>query len=294
MKKIIILTVGFLSMIICLFSSCTPEPLPLKIADSSPKVVVASQFAFDSSSNQNLLIVILTRSLAVGNGFTPIADSSGLNIPDELRFTNATVEVHTSSGVITCAEVDGGVYVATNISFEAGATAKLTIKQADGTLVADAITPMMTSTSFSMISLARVSNFYEVSYILDDNTKEKNWYVVNYFTGNTRDSGSVTDPGYIARKLTEQKAEFDLFTDKDFNNGTLAVRKNIGASVLDTVVVAVSSISEGYFNFLTVQKRYGSLINQIRGEALTFPTNISNGLGYFTFHQPKLYILTTD
>jgi hypothetical protein len=60
---------------------------------------------------------------------------------------------------------------------------------------------------------------------------------------------------------------------------------------LDTMAVAITEISQGYFEFLTVQKRYGKLINQIRGEAITFPSNINRGIGYFNVNQPQVSIL---
>ncbi|TAE81504.1 MAG: hypothetical protein EAY81_09705, partial [Bacteroidetes bacterium] len=102
------------------------------------------------------------------------------------------------------------------------------------------------------------------------------------------------DPKFIAKKLTEQKLDFDLFTDADFVGNKLSVTKKLPPSDFDTIAVAITEISQGYYDFLTVQKRYGKLINQLRGEALNFPTNVMGGLGYFNINQPQLYILNTE
>lgn len=281
----------FLLAIIALVS-CTPEPLDIDIPQAPSKPVMASQFVYDSNSNQSVFTITLTRTLSVTKDRAPLIDSNGVDVDENLFISGARVTLQTTSGSYELNEVDMGIYTAFNIEFQPGEVCTIEARDAEGNIILESKTTAMPVKAFSSVDIIKKDNKYILEYAFEDNLSTSNWYVVNYFTREQKDSsGQYNDPKFIAKQLTEQKLDFELYTDADFTNGMLKASKKLPETELDTMAVAITEITQGYFDFLTVQKRYGKLINQLRGEALTFPTNVGGGLGYFNINQPQLYIL---
>lgn len=275
-------------------SSCTPEPIDIEIPQAPVKPVLASQFYYDSITEQNAIVFTLSKSMSALDGRRPTIDSNGFIIDYDLLIGGAQITVTLGNDEYICQEGEKGMYYAFNVVLNNYNTCKVDVKDAAGNAILNATSIAMPEISFSSVSLITEQQNKYVTYRLQDNPSEQNWYLVNYFTKQKQDSGSYSDPKYIAKRLTEQKLDFDLYTDTDFKNGTLQVKRYLGQSGFDTIAVAVSSITNGYYNFLSAQKKYGLLVNQIKGEVINFPTNINNGLGYFTVHQPKLTILVDE
>lgn len=281
-------------MMVVIATSCTPEPLDIDVPQAPVKTVLASQFYYDSITEQNAIVFTLSKSMSALDGRRPTIDSNGMIIDHDLFITGAQITVTLGNEVYPCQEGEKGMYYAFNVVLNNYSTCKVEAKDAQGKLLLNSTTIAMPEKNFTTVNITKEQQNKYLNYTLTDNPNEQNWYLVNYFTKQKQDSGSYSDPKYIARRLTEQKLDFDLYTDTDFKNGTLQVKRFLGDTGFDTVAVAVSSITSGYHAFLTAQKKYGLLINQIKGEVINFPTNINNGLGYFTVHQPKLTILVDE
>lgn len=289
MKKYIVIGTLF---ILVLFTSCTPEPLDIDIPQVEQKPVLTSQYFFDSSSNQSVFLVILTRTLSVTNDAIPKLDSNGLNINSTYFISGARIQLSTTAGETELVEVVDGTYIAENIVFIPGEICSIDAKDERGKKIISAQTIAMPQKDFTSLSVLKVQNQLQLNYQINDNINKPNWYLVNYFVKQQNDTVTkYADPNYIARKLTEQRLDFDLYTDADFTNGLFNFSKKIPLTGFDSMAVAITEITQGYYQFLTAQKRYGKLINQLRGEAMSFPTNVNGGLGYFTLNQPKLYFL---
>jgi hypothetical protein len=279
-------------LLVIVVVSCTPQPLDIDIPEAPSKPVMASQFIYDSNSNQSVFTITLTRTLSVTKDRAPVIDSNGINVDENLFIQGAKVTLQTTGGTYELNEAELGVYIAINVGFQPGEVCKIEAKDAEGNTIVESKTIAMPVKVFSSVGIVKREDKHILEYTLEDNPSTSNWYVVNYFTREQKDSvGRYNDPKFIARQLTEQKLDFELYTDADFVNGIVKASKKLPPTDLDTMAVAVSEITKGYFDFLTVQKRYGKLINQLRGEALSFPTNVSGGLGYFNINQPQLYIL---
>lgn len=275
-------------------SSCTPEPIDIEVPQAPVKPVLASQFYYDSITEQNAIVFTLSKSMSALDGRRPTIDSNGFIIDYDLLIGGAQITVTLGNDEYICQEGEKGMYYAFNVVLNNYSTCKVDVKDAAGNSILNATSIAMPEISFSSVGLITEQQNKYVTYTIQDNPSEQNWYLVNYFTKQKQDSGSYSDPKYIAKRLTEQKLDFDLYTDTDFKNGALQVKRYLGQSGFDTIAVAVSSITNGYYNFLSAQKKYGLLVNQIKGEVINFPTNINNGLGYFTVHQPKLTILVDE
>jgi hypothetical protein len=54
------------------------------------------------------------------------------------------------------------------------------------------------------------------------------------------------------------------------------------------VIVTLSNVSKGYFDYLSARQRGGSGFAGALGEPITYPSNIVNGYGYFSSHYPSI------
>ena len=62
----------------------------------------------------------------------------------------------------------------------------------------------------------------------------------------------------------------------------------------DTIAVALSHISKGYYEYLTTRQRSAtSLFANLLAEPVNYPTNVDRGYGFFNLHLPsvQLFIL---
>lgn len=278
-----------------LLASCTPEPLDVKLPTMPSVPVLASQFYFDTITQQSAVVVTLTKSLDATDGRLPTIDSNGVIQDKSMFIQGAAITITIGANTYEFQEMDDGMYYAINVELTDFAPCKIEAKTADGKLLVESNTYAMPQKDFEQVDLTTEKGYKFLSYRLKDATNERNWYLVNYLTKQKQDSvPNYNDPRYIAKRLTEQKLDFDLYTDKDFTDGALSVRRNLGNVGYDTVALAVSEISEGYYQFLSAQKKYGALINQLKGEVINFPTNVKGGMGYFTIHQPKLRVLVVQ
>ena len=287
MKNLVLL------LIVGLMASCTPEPIDIELPQAPSKIVVSSQYAYDTISQQNVLLVVLTKSFSALENNLPVIDSTGIHINPDLLVSGATVEVITPQETITLTEGDQGMYYAVNFSYVPNQLVKLVVKDAQNNVLTEATTGTTQTKDFEYVGLQQKGANKFLNYAIKDDPNISNWYLVNYFTKQQKDSvPNYNDPRYIAKKLTEQDVSFDIYSDADFVNGTLTVEKNLGVYNYDTVVVAISEVTQSHYQFLTAQKRYGKFINQLRGEIINFPTNVKNGYGYFSANNPKVRILT--
>lgn len=125
-----------------------------------------------------------------------------------------------------------------------------------------------------------------VKYAIDD-PPGPNYYLVDYvrFDGDTNRPRNPFNFGTVENK-------FVLLTDKEFSNSHYSGRIGVNQEPGTQILFSVTNISEEYYKYLTTFKKTGSLFNQLTGEPIGFPTNVSNGYGFFTTHNP--YLITLD
>lgn len=273
-------------------ASCTPEPLPIEVPQAASKPVVATQYYYDSITQQAVFAVTLTRTIPATVAQRPRLDSNGFTVDERYLITGADVELTTSGGRIPLAEGSPGFYYTTDPPVHDHEFATVEARNNEGVLLIRAVAEMMPQMEFTSVNITGKDQELYLNYTLTDNPETPNWYLVNYFVKQEQDSsGNYTDPKYIARRLTEQKLDFDLFTDQDFTNGKLTATRKLERLQADTIAVSVSNITQGYHDFLRVQKRYGLLVNQVRGEVINFPSNVTGGMGYFNLNRPFVKVL---
>jgi hypothetical protein len=270
-------------------ASCTPEPIDIDIAQAPVKLVVTSQVV-----PGQIMVVGLTRSFsALSNGGN--ADTISDNFLDSVLVENAIVTVDHPGGTDTLYMITPGIYASINVLLTNYGIYTLRARDVVMNLEITATTQLMPQVVPDSVTpyfeyLTNDTNLF-VHYELTDIPGEENFYVVNFYRNNN-DTGASLDPNTYFAQGQNKLTSFDLITDTDFDQNGRLVRNREMTEVgyNDTIAVTVSHISKGYYEFLTAYKRSGSLINQLTGEPINFPSNVQGGYGYFNAHIPTVRI----
>jgi hypothetical protein len=282
----------FLFISICLLGSCTPDAIELDVPQAPEKIVVASQQA-----EGNYFVVVLSRSFGALEQKNTNLQNRSQPFPEELLVKNAVVELQLQGLSVHLFEVSPGVYITEEINpqYHETYTLKVTDAEKQEHIIAQTkMLPKVLLDNFNVLPVSGKQNQYTLSYSFTDLPNEQNWYVVNFYTkDNAKDSTpeNPRDIDYIARRLLEQRLDFDLISESDLQQGTYRVTKNFYSNNLDTFGITLSNISKGYYEFLSAQKKYAAITNKIRGEVINMPTNIQNGYGYFNLHTPDARVI---
>lgn len=267
---------------------CRPDPIEMDVPQSPERIVVASQ-----QVEGNYFVTVLTRSFSALENKDINLNNPDQPLPEELLVRRAEVYVVLGSERILLEEVSNGVYATQVLPQSLYSTYTLEIIDHDrggATCMAQTtMLPKVLLDTFGISPITGSGNQYMLHYAFTDNPNEQNWYVVNFYTrDNAQDttSGNPGDVDYIARRLLEQRLDFDLISEKDIRNGKFEITKKFTNNQLDTFGIALSNISKGYYEFLEAQKKYASVTNKIRGEVINMPTNVAPGYGYFNLHTP--------
>ena len=286
MKNITNILLGFWFL-----TSCTPDPIEVDIPQAPQRIVVASQ-----QIEGNSLVIVLSRTFsALENKKFDIADTTQ-PLPEELLVKGATVTV-TVGGLITeLEEVSPGVYISPFLEGDNYQSYLLNVtdNEKQQHVISQTIKlPKVTFDTLGIKPIASSTNEYLLHYAFTDNPNEQNWYVINFYTRDNASDSLLGKPNvdYVAKRLLEQSLDFDLVNEKDIVNGKYQITKKFTSNKLDTFGIALSNISEGYYQFLAAQKKYSSVANKIRGEIINMPSNIQNGYGFFNMHTPDPWLI---
>lgn len=272
--------------------SCKPEAIELDVPQAPEKIAVASQ-----QVEGGLLVVTLSRTFSALSAKKPNLLDSNMTLPEELLVRGATVQLIRGGEEITLREVSSGVYATEELTQFDYYSYTLKVVDAEKKQTVSAQTTMLPKVQFDEVNVIRnpeKENDYLIHYRFQDLPGIANWYVVNYYTKDNRNDSLPDNPAnvdYIAKRMLEQRLDYDLICEADIQGGQYSMTKRFTNNKLDTFAVALSNISQGYYEFLKAQKKHNTLVNQIRGEVVNLPTNISNGYGYFNLHTPHVKVI---
>ena len=125
----------------------------------------------------------------------------------------------------------------------------------------------------------------------------ESYYVLHAYnlpSSGVLDSLFVDDEPNPALQNDDEELVFyeTLITDQAFTEAVIADTVRLPfVAVRDTVAVALSHISEGYFRFLDARRRTGGLVSSLANEPVNHPTNVTGGLGFFSAHQPRAVLV---
>ena len=287
MNKIVMFC--FVSM---LFFACKPEAIELDVPQAPEKIAVASQ-----QVEGGFLLLTLSRTFSALSNKKPNLSDSNLVLPEDLLVAGASVRLTRAGEQITLLEASPGVYYTEQLSQNNYNSYTLEVNDAERKHTLLAQTVMLPQVKFDTVGLLKnplKETEYTIHYAFTDLPATQNWYVVNYYTKDNRKDSLPDNPAdvdYIAKRMMEQRLDYDLICESDIVGGQYNVTKNFTNKKLDTLAVGLSNISQGYYEFLKAQKKYNTLVNQIRGEVVNLPTNIKNGYCYFNLHTPHVKVI---
>lgn len=279
-----------------LFFSCLPKEKEVKINKFSEKLVVNSQVIPNS-----VMLVSLTRSFSIlSDGYTPANEDGGNTVSNDLMkkvlVEDAIVTVSYDNNIDTLFMLAPGMYA--SVSTPQYKDVEYTIHAIDKShnLEITATEKMQAQVKFNTADFAYENGNLNFKFSFDD-PAEINYYMLNIFRKN---GNGTIDPNNadINTFLSNGNAYVggDVFTDLNFNGTTTSAKIQLNdyapVATQDTMIVTLSSISEGYFNYLSVRRKVNNnIMSQVFNEPITYPTNVQNGLGFFSTHFPDSKVL---
>ncbi len=273
--------------------ACT-KPIPITIPQARPKLCIASQVV----PNQLILVTVTYSFTSLYSNNLDTSNTFNLNIFAE----RARVTVSYNSITDTLLLTAPGVYGSINTLIASGTTYTLNVYDSATNETVSAVTTMQTPTKFDDFSIHKYINKKDtiidtlISFkysFADKDLAVDNYYYVSLSKANP--NGLIADPTGLLN-IFNLSSTLKLYSDAQMKNGIL--KDSIDNSFTfringtDTLLCMVGSISKEYFQYLTAFKKSNSILNQLTGEPINYPTNIVNGYGFFNAQAPDLKIKT--
>lgn len=267
--------------VICTLVACEPKPLDLKIRMDKPKIVIAPLF-----NSEDMLGVLVTKSFS--SLVSPQQDPVNLFYGSRIEHARICIEhegtTHHLAGM-------SPVFFSEDISFHPYSTYTLTVLDSQTGDFAKATTIMFPKTSLDTITLKACrrerDTALQMKISLQDDKSVKRYYLATFKLNQSN------PPLPVKRSGTRQSLydQIELFDNSKAVNGLLTYEKTYNSGLTsfgarDTLMVEVSEVSQAYYNYLTIYKKTGSLINQATGEPINLPSNVEGGAGFFFLLNP--------
>ncbi len=288
MKNYITISLG----LIILFSvGCRPKPLDIDLPQAEPKLVISSQVIPGS-----LMVVTVSRSMDA-KGFNVDNDTLTQDVLNQLLVDSGIVTISYNGSTDTLFRTPGvpGVFVSLSTPRILNTNYNLYVKDYNTgmsvTSSAYMLQQVSLDTAYAKIDRSGLFSTTKITYSFNDPQGEDNWYMVNFYA--QKDSNS-TSGGVNLNENKNVLKETIVLNDKNFSSASVTASHTVSEWNQDTVVVSISNISEGYYNYLNARIRSGSLLTSFTREPVNHPTNINDGYGFFTTHIPSLRIVKVD
>lgn len=271
---------------------CLPDPIDVDVQEMEKKMVVASQII----PNQ-VMVVAVTHSFSPLTGFgTGLNGNPNQDFISQLLVPDAIVKVKHPNGESNLTMVTPGIYMSVDILQEAYGAYELSVKNPTTGQEITAKTTLLPTVPFNSAtpivkSINDTLNEVYIKYELTDIPNKNNYYVLSYYTlKNGQLPGSI--PIGTGTLMGENSANYELISDNIAVNGKIEQEVFLPSiNVGDTIAISVSNITQEYFEFLSARKRSGNLFTMLTGEAITYPTNVVNGYGFFNVTFPDVRVI---
>ena len=283
MKNVIL----YILLIITVYG-CVPKPIDIDVKTIEPKLVLSSQII-----PNRIMIVSLTRSFSAldGKGIED-TDSLSTDFMDKLLVKNAVVAVSYLGRTDTLYMIQPGIYASINVLQYNFGDYSIHARDALNGQEIFATTQLIPKVQFDTIYPSILKNpgdtVVNIHFTFSDNPSSEDYYVINYIR-KTTDTSNLDINQAFKIGSNSVLTQFELFDDNSFTNNVYNVKKKLDeVRARDSLAVMLSHISKGYYEFLNAYKKSGSIINQLTGEPITYPTNVINGYGYFNAYYPSI------
>lgn len=278
-----------------ILSSCSIESLPISVEPAEEKIAVASLIGPEET-----FFVTLSRSF------------SALSAEDVNELTNDAIGRLLLNRALVLLEYKGitdtlenvfdinGLYGTQLEVFEDFQLLSLTVFDSTSGNSISAQSMLLPQIQIDSVTVTRDSTLFEDSAILTYNIidrPEDNFFVVQAY--------QLTDSDTTTADSSENDLFFnnntfliyeELLTDRGVSgDGIIRREELVGfSSATDSALVVVTNISEGYYRFLEARRRSGGLISSLANEPVNHPTNVENGVGYFSAHRPRATLVVVE
>jgi hypothetical protein len=275
----------FLFGILFLAHSCI-KPIPIEVPQMKPKLAINSQII----PNQVVLVSVSKTFTSLFRTTDSGVDQSGF----DFFVPHAFVTVSYAGKVDTLTHLAEGFYASVNTLLTPNSTYTLFVYDSISKESISAITTMK-----SLVDVPKVQpvkkiigkdTSFTIDYTIKDNPAEENYYFVSLSRTN-QIAGPIGVPSQVTNLFTKSTYLY-LHTDDDAQNGLINKQidiKSTNITASDTVMVLVANIDKEFYKYLNAFKKSGSVITQLTGEPINFPTNVNNGYGFFSAHFPNIH-----
>lgn len=261
--------------ILAVLGGCIPDPLEVDGIVAPPtKIVIGSQVL----PGQGLLVYV-TRSISAleagwGSEIAPLLQ--------QIAIEDAIVTLAYDDRIDTLDHQAFGVYTGASDAVVGGKAYTLhvnSVKWGEVSAITTAPQQVFFQTVDASLFLTGFDSLASIRYSLLD-PEEQNWYMINV----QKVSGTTPIDRYLNPRVFTK-----LLRDSAFNGQLHQEEFNVvfqNYTEGDSVMVMMSSISEEYFNYLTLRNDARYSLASFASEPLNFPSNVKGGYGYFNLHVP--------
>ena len=287
--------VGALTVLGILAAGCDLVDLPIEVEPAPSQLVVSSVMG----PNQSLLVTV-SRSFSALSATD--VDSLSSDFINRLLVERAGVFLGHGGRADTLFNLFDipGLYGGDLSALEPYQRLDLTVFDSLTGETVSATTELLPPVALEAVSLAEEINDQGdtttvLAYQFADPPGE-NYYALHAYnlpSLSALDSLFVDDERNPVLRNDEELVFYEtLITDQAFTDAVIADTVRIPfVAVNDTIAVALSHISEGFFRFLEARRRTGGLVSSLANEPVNHPSNVIGGLGFFSAHQPRAVVV---
>lgn len=270
-------------MLVAALSSCMPDPLETEINPEQDKLVINSAFTATGT-----LWVSVTNS----NGLIQ-SDKKGLQQLKDICVNDAVVTVSYNGRCDTLKLERLGFYTSEKFQGTPGITYVLkAVQKSTGKMVlAKSIIPAPPVDIRYRAKRLKEFGDSALKITLTFRSSEKaNAYFMSYIqpvkASKTDSWNTKLNP--LLQELFKAQNAVTLYSTEQQQHGVIEVHSYFPHTYLhDTIQVMIAGIEKGYYQFLDLQKKSGTLFNRSVGDPIRFYGNVQNGYGYFSLHLPE-------
>jgi len=256
--------------------SCRPKPIKIHVQSAPSKLVVFSHVV-----PQKSMIVALSRTFSALDGMTEDSLTS-------LLVTGATVQIRFNQQVFEFEEINPGIYISINEAYEVNQDYELLVIHEQDTV--HATTRMLPKVNFTLCNPEVVKNPGDTLVYLNmkfnDIPEVENWYMINVYKKNA--GYNPLDGVNFFANGSNNSVTTILVSDKEFDGHYERRLLLDKLAHTDSIAVTLSNISNTYFDYLKYRSTGGNILTQLNLEPINYPTNVTNGYGFFNAHFPDI------
>jgi hypothetical protein len=278
-KKLLALTA------IIFLASCRPKPIEIEVPQTSGAFSISS-YCQDSHT------VYVTASYSFSSLIQTLDTTSitELSSSKDLMMDSAIVTLRGEGALSdTLQKIAPGIYRRNDLELVPGRSYTLTVLDCRKGSRATATTTYFPTPTVDTLYARRRPKGGDTTgsiHLKLSGLQQTSYFFVAYNTARQAREHSTPLPRNVRALSLFVPKQIALFTTSDAVNGKIEKDVTLQVEPNDTVLIQVGQIDKAYYDYLAAYKRTGALINQLTGEPINLPSNISSGYGYFSLYNP--------